>query len=116
MVINMNKLDDFIGKWQITEIEQYDQFDNEDVGYIEFSKNYIGEIYIGCMSVELDYRFVKDKKGNVVDFTFEGSDECEPICGRGSVIMVSQNLIGQLYIHRGEEIGFIAKRYKIKSA
>jgi len=50
MTTKINKCD-FIGKWQIIEIDQWSQADNSEVDYIEFNKNDMGKLQIELNAV-----------------------------------------------------------------
>jgi hypothetical protein len=46
-----------------------------------------------------------------VEFTWEGSDECDPASGRGwAVLEEDGSLRGHIYFHLGEDSGFQAVR------
>ena len=100
----------FIGRWKITEMEQWDQdyVDMEESGNIAFEKGGSGGFHFGCVEVSLDWRY--DASIDRVDFTFEGSDEGDPVSGRGWAKIEGKQLVGQIVFHLGDESGFKARK------
>jgi uncharacterized protein YndB with AHSA1/START domain len=103
-----------IGKWRISEMEQWDQdfIDLVVPGYINFETGGDGSFQFGAVEGEIDCRI--EKVGNVerLEFTWPGYDESDPVCGRGWVVMEGNELRGRLYFHLGDDSGFKAKRGK----
>ena len=103
-----------IGKWRISEMEQWDQdfIDLVVPGYINFEKGGDGRFQFGAVEGEIDYRI--EKVGNVerLEFTWTGYDESDPVCGRGWVVMEGNELRGRLYFHLGDDSWFKATRGK----
>jgi len=100
----------FVGKWRLTEMDQWDQdyIDMEEPGHITFAKGGAGGFHFGCVDASMDWRY--DDSLDRVDFTFDGSDEGDPVTGRGWAKMdgKDQQLIGQIVFHQGDESGFWA--------
>jgi hypothetical protein len=99
----MNK---FIGNWRITEMEQWDQdyIDLEKPGYVRFSKDGMGEFVFGTVNGFTDCRYDNDKDANRVEFSWDGTSEYDPVCGRGWFEMTaSDQIYGKLFIHNGDE-------------
>ena len=45
------------------------------------------------------------------EFSWEGFDDNEPACGRGWVMLgTAGRLAGHLYIHKGDDSGFVCER------
>ncbi|MCP4347390.1 MAG: hypothetical protein GY795_17940 [Desulfobacterales bacterium] len=102
----------FIGKWRISEMEQWDQdfIDAEVPGYISFSKDGTGEFHFGYVHGFTDCRYSKREGNNAVEFSWEGNDEADPASGRGYAIIKDGNLSGHLFFHEGEDSEFKAAR------
>jgi hypothetical protein len=101
----MNK---FIGNWRITEMEQWDQdyIDLEKPGYFRFSKDGMGEFVFGTVNGFIDCRCDNDKDAMRVEFSWDGTSEYDPVCGRGWFEMTATDQIyGKLFIHNESEQG-----------
>jgi hypothetical protein len=96
----------FIGNWRITEMEQWDQdyIDLEKPGYVRFSKDGMGEFVFGTVNGFIDCRYNNDKDTKRVEFSWDGTSEYDPVCGRGWFEMTAADQIfGKLFIHNGDE-------------
>ncbi|PSJ48310.1 hypothetical protein C7I36_00350 [Zobellella taiwanensis] len=105
-------MNEFLGKWEIIEMEQWDQdyVDLEEPGFIRFDKDYSGGFVFGTVNGTIDYRYSKDLPPKV-EFSWDGSSEYDPVSGRGWAVLEENNdLYGMLYIHDGDESWFKAKR------
>jgi len=102
----------FVGRWRIVEMEQWDQdyVDTEETGHVTFEKRGSGGFHFGCVDASLDWRY--DDSINRVDFTFEGSDEGDPVSGRGWAKTEGKQMDGQFVFRLGDESGFKAKKVK----
>ena len=99
-------MNDFIGKWQITEMEQWDQeyIDLVEPGYILFDDEGMGEFVFGTVSGFIDSRFSDENEINKVEYSWEGAPEMEPACGRGWFeINEKGKMYGRLFIHNGDD-------------
>ena len=87
-------------------MEQWDQdyIDLVEPGYIELTKNNLGEFVFGTIKGFIDYRITKDNDVEKAEFTWEGTSENDLISGRGWVELSDKNKInGMLFIHNGDE-------------
>lgn len=103
----------FIGKWKITEMEQWDQeyIDLVEPGYFLFDKEGMGEFVFGTVSGFMDCRFSSDKNIKRVEYSWEGTSETDPACGRGWFELVEKDqLYGKLFIHNGDDSWVKAKK------
>jgi len=75
----------FLGKWKITEMEQWDQeyIDLVEPGYIELRKDNLGEFVFGTVKGFIDLRIKRVHGKEKAEFSWEGTSEYDPICGRG---------------------------------
>ena len=100
----------YIGTWRIVEMEQWDQ-DYVDMvvpGYIEFREHQAGEFQFGTVEGSLDYRIEPYGDSERLEFSWAGSDESEPVSGRGWAMFKDGQLHGKLYFHDGDDSGFVA--------
>ncbi len=102
----------YIGKWRITEMEQWDRdyIDMVVPGHFTFAKDGSGSFQFGVVEGELDCRLDRAGDQEVLAFTWEGSDECDPASGRGWVAADGKQMIGHLFFHEGDDSGFKAKK------
>jgi len=102
----------FIGKWRISEMEQWDQdfVDAEVPGYISFTKNGMGEFQFGYVHGFMDCHYSKREGDEIVEFSWKGNDETDPTFGRGTAMIEDGELSGHLFFHRGDDSEFRAAR------
>lgn len=96
----------FIGKWRITGMEQWDQdyIDLVEPGYVKFENNGLGAFVFGTVNGFTDCRISKEKNREIIEFTWEGTSECDRVCGRGWFEKREKNQIyGRLFIHNGDD-------------
>ena len=76
---------DFLGKWLITEMEQWDKdyIDLEEDGYFAIKKKGSGEFKFGAVEGQMDCVIAKIGNEERLEFTWDGSDEMDPVSGRG---------------------------------
>ncbi len=87
-------------------MEQWDQdyIDLVEPGYFKFKKNGQGEFVFGTISGYLDYRHDNNNNSEKIEFSWEGTSEYDPVCGRGWFEMKEKNQIyGMLFIHNSDE-------------
>jgi hypothetical protein len=70
----------------------------------------MGEMELIAIRVGIDYRVEKRNGEFIVEFSFDGFDEMDPITGRGRARIVGNELSGMLFIHQGDESAFVARR------
>ena len=107
---------EIIGRWRIETMEQWDSdFINlVEEGNFTFSKDGMGSFIFGAVNAEIDWGI--EKGSERIDFTWEGADEGDPVCGRGWAIIESGRMEGRLYFHRGDESGFQATRTGLRTS
>ena len=101
------------GKFRITHMDQWDQefVDAEIPGFLLFDSPKHGEFHFGHVSGTMDCEHTKRGGRPAVEWTFDGYDETNPICGRGwAVLEKGHTLVGQLFIHQGDSSGFTAEK------
>jgi hypothetical protein len=107
----MKKLNPYLGKWRIVEMELWDQefIDMETDGYFHFEKDEMGKFQFGLVQGQIDYRIEKIDGIERVEFSWEGQDENDDATGRGWAIIKNNHLEGRFYFHLGDDSWFKAK-------
>jgi hypothetical protein len=101
------------GVWHIYEMEMWDEsyFNMEVQAYIEVDEKGFGEFQFGLVTGQIDYESIKDEDNARLDFTWEGSDECDPASGSGWVKLKDENTLeGKIKLHGGDSSMFLARR------
>ena len=104
------------GTWHILEMSGWDaDYINMEVqAYIRIGKNGIGEFQFGLVSGQMDGRFERNAGGPKFDFTWEGSDEGEPMSGDGWMSAGDDGTAeGEFRIHLGDSSLFWARKARI---
>lgn len=98
----------FIGTWRIVWMKEWDQdyVDMEVQGHFTFNEKRLGNFQFGLIQGELDWR-VQDAR---LEFTWDGCDEGDQISGRGWAEIKQGELVGQIFIHLGDDSEFRAVR------
>ena len=104
----------FQGRWRITWMDQWDQgfVDAEVEGFFDFRPNGLGEFQFGYVRGDIDYRETIRDGTPCIEFSWDGNDEMDPAQGRGFATLDGDALSGTIYIHRGDESGFTARKQK----
>lgn len=98
------------GKWRITEMPFYDDDfpDMVEKAYILFGKSG-GNFVFGCVTGAIHGTV----QGDAVEFTWSGNDEMDEASGNGwAELQDDGTLEGQICFDGGDEIDFVAKRWK----
>jgi hypothetical protein len=81
-------------------------------GFIEFDASGTGRFRFGETRGDLDGKVgLRDGK-QAIDFSWEGADGSGERWGRGWAVLESNELHGTVFIHKGGETSFVAKRAK----
>lgn len=80
-------------------------------GFIEFGRGRSGRLGFIAVAGELDCREgVRDGRP-CVEFTWEGSDDGDPVSGRGWAVLTGDDTLeGRIFFHLGDDSGFEATR------
>jgi hypothetical protein len=102
----------FHGKWRIVSTNVWDPaaLDEFEPAHLTFEPDGTGELCFIAIAASIDYRLTTRGCSPSVEFTWAGDDDGSPISGRGWAQRDPQGLVGQLFIHEGEEAKFVAKR------
>lgn len=92
--------------------------DQWDVDYLELDgRPFIrigprgdGSLHFGAVDGIMDHRLGERDGRPLVEFSWDGSDEEDPVSGRGWATAEGDRLTGRIFFHQGEESGFVATR------
>ena len=101
----------FAGRWRIIEMELWDQDAVDLVGpaFIEIRNDGTGRFRFIVVEGFIDCRWNHDPESQALEFTWEGSDEGDPVSGRGWVELEADgSLKGRIYFHNGDDSAFRA--------
>jgi hypothetical protein len=104
-------MNEFVGKWRITQMAVWSQdtVDLIEEGCFYFDEDDQGR-FIFC-AVEGDMDVVVNTRMPELEFSWEGSDDGRPVCGRGKVEFPTPfEGEGTIYIHNGDNSTFTIKR------
>ncbi len=99
-----------LGKWRIVEMELWDSdfLDLVEPAYIRFDAQSGGEFVFGAVQGSLHCRYGPGS----VRFTWEGSDEMDPVSGAGDAELDDDGLLtGEIRFHNGDDSTFKARRW-----
>jgi hypothetical protein len=99
------------GRWRITETEMWDReaLDMIVPAHLTLGRDGLGEMQLIAIGAAIDYRVVERDGATVVEFSWSGFDEMDPTSGRGWAKIEGDTMRGRLFIHAGDESGFVAK-------
>lgn len=101
------------GKWRIVELPGYeaDYCDMMGPAYLQLGPK-DSEFAFGCVTGSIHGAI----ESTAVEFTWDGNDEMDEVNGAGwAEIQPDGSLIGEINIHNGDEISFIARRWPASS-
>jgi hypothetical protein len=101
------------GRWRIIAMELWDTdaIDLVGPGFIEFDGRRFGRLAFIAVEGQLDCREVLRDGRPAVEFTWEGSDEGDPVTGRGWAVLTDDDTLdGRIFFHLGDDSGFHATR------
>ncbi|MEM7036436.1 MAG: hypothetical protein AAF570_05595 [Bacteroidota bacterium] len=76
-------------------------------GYLEF-KSDSGAMGFIVVEAWLDVRYVLRDGAPLAEFSWVGTDEGDPICGRGwAKVTKERTLEGRIFFHQGDDSGFV---------
>ena len=107
-------MDLIIRKWRITEMSMWDKdfIDLIEPGCIEFADDGLGSLHFGAVYTHIDYRISELNQIQLIEFSFSGEDEGDPICGRAKLTFQGQQLKGNIFFHCGDESELIAQPFR----
>lgn len=106
----------FTGLWHIVSMTGWDEdyFNEEVQAFIEFEENGTGHFQFGYVSGYMDWRATERDGEPAVEWSWEGGDGADgtPLTGRGWAKLKDTELQGMIFIHLGDDSGFVAKKAK----
>jgi len=102
---------DFVGKWRITWMSNWDQdyVDLVEPGYFAFTDDGLGEFVFGAVKGWVDARV--STRVPYMEFSWQGECEGDDLCGRGKIEFTTPfKGEGEIFIHNGDESEFIIER------
>jgi hypothetical protein len=102
----------FAGRWRIVEMDVWDNdvLDEFEAAHITF-KGADGEIAFAALSGALDVRYGARDGSACAEFSWQGFDDYDPVCGRGWVMLgTAGRLVGHFYIHNSDDSGLVCER------
>ena len=106
-------MSEFTGTWHINEMDQWDEdYINMEVqAHITIDKNDGGNFQFGLVCGQIDGEIIKDKSGEILEFTWDGNDESDEAQGSGWIkLKTKDELEGKIKLHQGDSSLFTATR------
>ena len=103
----------FAGLWHITEMEMWDEdyFNMEVQAYLKIKEDGLGYFQFGLVSGQIDGEVAEYARKERFEFTWDGSDECDPAQGSGWFeVKTEKEIVGRIKIHLGDSSTFRAIR------
>ncbi len=100
-----------LGKWRIIELPgcEDDYADMVEPAFIDFDQ---GAFAFGCVTG----RFHGGGEATAISFDWDGHDEMDEARGSGwAELQPNGSLRGEIHLHQGDEIAFIARRWATSS-
>ena len=100
----------FLGRWRILETAVWDcdALDLLVPAHITFGRDGLGEMQLIAIGASVDYRVVARGSVPHVEFSWSGHDDSASSCGRGWARLDGEKLVGELFIHQGDDTTFVA--------
>lgn len=100
------------GWWRIVETELWNReaLDLVVPAFIRLDPEGLGEMRLIAIGASVDYRAEQRDEAPVLEFSWAGFDERDATSGRGWARIEGDTMRGKLYIHRGDESTFVARR------
>jgi hypothetical protein len=102
----------FLGRWRIAATDAWSVADLDAVSpaHVTFRAGRQGEMELLVIEADVDYRVGRREGRPLIECSWEGTDDGQPISGRAWAFLEKRELRGRLYIHGGGEATFVAKR------
>jgi len=102
---------DFVSRWQITEMSEWDQdyVNLVEPGYFLFTNDNLGEFVFGAVQGWVDARV--SSREPFLEYSWQGVNEGDEVCGRGWFRFPNPDTgEGMLFIHNGDESSIVICR------
>ena len=105
---------DFVGRWSIVEMELWDReaLDLVAPAILSIDKNRQGRLSFIAVEADFDYRVIERDGLPGIEFSFQGNDEGDEVCGRGWAVLKGSRLQGRVFFHMGDDSSFVAERIR----
>jgi hypothetical protein len=100
----------FTGRWRITEMDEWDEIDLAGSAHVTFSGKDHGKLAFLAVDADLDVRYGSRDGAACAEFSWEGFDDGTAASGRGWALGGAGRLVGHIFIHKGDDSGFVAER------
>ena len=101
----------FAGRWRITEMGERDEIDLLGSAHITLSGKDGGQLVFIAIEADLDVRYGTRDGAACAEFSWEGFDDGTSTSGRGwASLGTAGRLVGHIFIHKGDDSGFVAER------
>lgn len=99
-----------MGTWRITGMEVWDAeyFDMEAPAHITIRNDLTGAFQFGLVQGDIDARVGVVDGVTRVEFSWSGTDENDPVSGRGWLDVTGDQAQGRIFIHLGDDSAFTA--------
>jgi hypothetical protein len=84
--------------------------DLEGPAHITFDRGRLGRFQFGAVYGSIDYRLGTRDGKTTVEFSWEGRNDADAMCGRGWAVFDGDRLTGRLYLHDSDDSAFVALR------
>lgn len=102
------------GRWRIVEMDMWDRdaIDLVGPGFIEFADGGAGQFGFIAVRGWMDCRTTERDGRPLVEFSWEGEDEGDPVGGRGWAVLIDDATVeGRLFFHMGDHSAFRAEPF-----
>ena len=101
----------FKGRWRIAETDVWDNPDLDLVEPAHITFDNAGSFAFVAVTGQLDVRYGARDGSACAEFSWEGFDDNDPASGRGwAALGTAGRLVGHIFIHNGDDLGFVAER------
>lgn len=102
----------FLGSWRIVRMDAFDDraLNLVEPASISFAKSGQGLVSFCAVSGTLDCRYAERDGLPLVEFSWEGFDESDPVSGRGWAVREDDGFLsGHIYRHGSDDSSFVAE-------
>jgi hypothetical protein len=107
----------FAGYWRIVDMDVWgkDVIDVGEEAHLCFKGASEGEIAFVAVKGLLDVRYGTRDGVACAEFSWQGYDEGDEVCGRGwAMLDVDGRLVGHIFIHQSDDSAFICQRTRTR--
>lgn len=104
---------DYLGRWDIDSMELWpkDYIDCNEPGHFLIAADGTGNFIFGAVEASIDGYYCKET--GRFEYTFQGTNDRDPICGRGWFFFESSETgVGSIFIHMGDVSAIELQRHE----